>query len=220
MNTKFAPRALRLGIALEGFSIVWMVVEAAVGIGSGIVARSVALEAFGVDSVLELVSAGIVLWWLRLAIGGANPERTDAAGEVTERVVGIGLLLLAGYVVIGAAYQLLRHSAPDTSLSGLVLAVVAVIVMPVLFLLKHQNAERLHSGAMRGDAYESLSCGWMALTLLVGLALRRFFGWWWADPVAALLLVPLLVREGREGIREWFERGDGADEPAPQQEPE
>ena len=196
---------LRFGIGLECVSIAWMLVEGGVGIASGIAAHSLALEAFGIDSLLELVSAGVVLWWLLLTARGADPERTHNANERAERIVGSGLLLLAVYVLIGAIFQLAQHSAPASSVPGLILAVVAAVVMPVLFLLKRRNAERLDSDAMRGDAYESLTCGWMAWALLVGLALRRLFGWWWADPVTALVLVPLLVREGWEGIHEWFQ---------------
>jgi len=207
MRTSVDKQALQVGVVLEFFSIVWMVAESIVGIASGIAAQSVALEAFGLDSGLELLSAAIVLWWLQLALRGADPQRTHRAGEVAERIVGSGLLLLAGYVVAAAMYQLLQRRLPDTSLPGLVLAVAAVVVMPILFALKRHIGERLTSAAVRGDAYESLSCGWMALTLLVGLASRRFFGWWWADPVAALFLIPLLLREGWQGVGEWFGRG-------------
>ncbi len=182
-----------------------MVVEGGVGLAAGIAARSLALEAFGVDSVLELVSAGVVLWWLLLLRSGADPERTHDANERAERIVGVGLLLLAVYVVAGTVYQLVSRSKPEGSTVGLVLAVIAAIVMPLLFVLKRHSAERLQSDAMRGDAYESLTCGWMAMTLLAGLALRRLFGWWWADPLTALLLVPFLLREGWEGIHEWFQ---------------
>jgi divalent metal cation (Fe/Co/Zn/Cd) transporter len=189
-----------------------MVLEGVIAIFSGIVAHSVALEAFGSDSWLELVSAGIVLWWLRLTLERSDSERTHRAGDVARSIVGGGLLLLTIYVVAGASYQLVRHSAPEASVPGLVLAVAATVVMPVLYELKRRNGERLPSAAVRGDAYQSLSCGWIALTLLVGLALHRYFGWWWADPVAALFLVPLLVREGWEGLGEWIRRSDdGAD---------
>jgi divalent metal cation (Fe/Co/Zn/Cd) transporter len=191
---------LRVGVGLECFSIAWMVVEGSVGLSSGLAVHSLALEAFGVDSVLEILSAGIVLWWLLLALRGANPEHIHEAGERVERLVGVGLLLLVLYVGAGASYQLVTQTRPDTSLAGVILAAVAAAVMPVLFLLKRYTAERLQSGAMRGDADESLTCGWMALTVLIGLALRRIAGWWWADPVAALLLVPLLLREAWESV--------------------
>lgn len=196
---------LRIGISLELFSILWMVVEGGIGIAAGVVARSVSLEAFGVDSVLELVSASIVLWWLLLSSRGADPERTHDAGELAERVVGVGLLALALYVLVGAIYQLATRSRPETSAAGLILSVVAVLVMPALYWLKRGNAERLDRQATRGDAFESLGCGWMACALLIGLALHRFFGWWWADPAAALVLVYFLLREGWEGVHEWFE---------------
>lgn len=201
-------RYLNVGVGLELFSIAWMVVEGAVGIGSGVIAHSVSLEAFGADSALELISAAIVLWWLRLSLRGDDPERIHAAGERAERLVGTGLLLLAVYVVAGAVYQLGTQSRPEASTAGLILAAVAVVIMPVLYRLKRANAERLESGAMRGDAIESLGCAWMAAALLVGLGLHHLLGWWWADPVAALLLAVFLVREGWEGIREWFESDD------------
>jgi cation diffusion facilitator family transporter len=196
---------LRIGIGLEVFSILWMLVEGGVGITAGVVARSVSLEAFGIDSALELLSAGIVLWWLLLSDRGADPERTHDAGERAERGVGVGLLALALYVTVGAIYQLVTRGRPETSTAGLILSIVAVLVMPVLFWLKRGNAERLQSQAMRGDAIESLGCAWMACALLVGLALHNAFGWWWADPAAALVLVYFLVREGWEGVCEVFE---------------
>lgn len=142
--------ALRRGIALEWFSIAWMVVEGTVGIVAGIVAHSVSLEAFGVDSGLELISAGVVLWWLLLARRGADPARTHDAQERAERVVGAGLLLLALYVVIASAIQLVTRSKPDTSVPGLALALSAAVVMPMLFVLKRRVATALDSQALRG----------------------------------------------------------------------
>ena len=195
---------LRAGIALELVSIGWMILEGAVGIAAGVIVHSVALEAFGVDSGLELVSAAVVLWWLLLAQRGADPERTHTANEVAERVVGVGLLLLAVYVVVAAASQLVTRSRPATSAPGLILALAAAVLMPTLFVLKRRVATALDSQALRGDAVESLTCGWMALTLLGGLALHHLAGWWWADPIAALVLVPFLLREGWDGIHEWF----------------
>lgn len=125
-------------------------------------------------------------------------------------MVGLGLLLLALYVFVTALYQLATRSRPETSTPGLILSSIAAAVMPALYLLKRRNAEQLDSQAMRGDAVETLACGWMAWTLLIGLALHRLFGWWWADPVAALALVYFLVREGWEGVREWFMHDEAA----------
>jgi divalent metal cation (Fe/Co/Zn/Cd) transporter len=179
-----------------------MILEAAVGIGAGVAARSIALIAFGLDSVIELVSAMVVL--ARLRAEHRDPtmtaEQVERAERGASRVVGWSLLLLAAYVVIHSAYILLTRAAPETSPVGIVLAVAALIVMPALVRTKRRTASAIGSAALRGDAAENVVCAYMAAALLAGLVLRAAFGWWWADPVAALGIVYFIVREGREAL--------------------
>ncbi len=193
---------LRAGIRVEWLTIGWMVLEAAVGIGAGLAARSIALLAFGLDSVIELVSATVVLARLRTeSLGPAmTAEQVEHAEKRASRVVGWSLFLLAAYVVIHSAYDLLTHAAAKSSSVGIALAVAALIVMPALVRTKRKISSALDSAALKGDAAEGVVCAYMAATLLTGLVLRAAFGWWWADPVAALGIVYFIVREGREAL--------------------
>lgn len=199
MNTEVA--AIRTGIRVEWLTIGWMVVEAAVSIAAGIAAGSIALIAFGVDSVIELVSAGTLLWRLRLEeASAAPPALIERAERQASRVVGGSLLLLAAYVVLQSGYDLWTRAAPERSLPGIALAAAALLVMPALVRTKRRIAAAINSPALRGDAACGVVCVYMAATLLAGLVLRAAFGWWWADPVAALGIVYFIGREGREAL--------------------
>lgn len=197
---------LRAGIRVEWFTLGWMLLEAIIGVGAGVGARSVALIAFGLDSVVEFVSGAVVL--ARLRAEGGDPaltvEQVERIERRASRVVGWSLFVLAAYVVIQAGYDLLTHAASEASPAGVALAVAALIVMPRLATFKRRLSSALGSPALRGDAAEAVVCAYMAATLLAGLGLRAVFGWWWADPVAALGIVYFIVREGREA----FEGGD------------
>lgn len=193
--------AIRTGIRVEWLTIGWMVLEAAVSVAAGVAAGSIALIAFGVDSVIELVSAGTVLWRLGLeAAGSAAPERIERAERQASRVVGAALLLLAAYVVAQSGYNLAIGAASQPSLWGIAVAAAAVVVMPALVRTKLRVAAEINSPALRGDAACGAVCAYMAGTLLAGLVLRTALGWWWADPVAALGIVYFIVREGREAL--------------------
>jgi divalent metal cation (Fe/Co/Zn/Cd) transporter len=189
---------LRRGLIVEGVTIAWMIVEAAVAIGVGISARSGAALAFGVDSLIELASAGVLVWRLRAEFAEQDPERVEAVERRAGRIVGGALFALAGYVVLQSAATFLFRIEASPSLVGIGLAVAAVVGMPVLARVKRNVADSIHSPALKGDAACSLTCAYMAATLLAGLALNAAFGWWWADPLAALGIVYFLVREGRE----------------------
>ena len=191
---------VRAGIQIEIITIAWMVVEAAVAIGAGILARSVLLTAFGIDSIIELVSGGVLLWRLRVEAAGTSVERVEWAEKRAAWITGIGLALLCVYVVAMAVLALVTRTRPEGSLVGIGLAVVAVIGMPVLARTKRQIATQIGSAALRGDAACSITCAYMAGTLLVGLLLNTVFGWWWADSLAALALVYWLGREAREAL--------------------
>ncbi len=194
--------SIRAGIRVEWLTIGWMVLEAAVALWAGLAARSIALIAFGLDSVIELVSATVVLVRLRSEnrAPAMTAEQVEHAERRAARIVGWSLLLLAAYIVVHSAYDLLTRARPEASPVGIVLAVAALVVMPALVRTKRRISSNLGSAALRGDAAEGVVCAYMAATLLVGLVLRAAFGWWWADPVAALGIVYFIVREGREAL--------------------
>jgi divalent metal cation (Fe/Co/Zn/Cd) transporter len=184
---------------VEWLSIAWMTVEALVSIAAGLAARSIALIGFGADSVIELVSAGVVLWRLRLepveAVATTPRERAERQAS---RVVGWSLLLLAVYIAGRSAYNLWTQDASDSSPVGIAMAAAALIVMPWLIRTKRKVASAINSPALKGDAACGVVCVYMAATLLAGLVLQAMFGWWWADPVAALGIVYFIVHEARE----------------------
>lgn len=202
MNERAAD--LRTGIRVEWLTIGWMVLEAAVAVWAGVAARSIALIAFGLDSVLEIVSGVVVLARLRAEhLGPAmTVEQVEHVERRAARLVGWSLFLLAAYIVVHSAYILAVRAAPETSPLGIAVAVAALVVMPLLVRIKRAIASALGSAALRGDAAENVVCAYMAATLLAGLVLRAAFGWWWADPVAALGIVYFIVREGREALEE------------------
>jgi divalent metal cation (Fe/Co/Zn/Cd) transporter len=190
---------LRRGVALEGVTVGYNALEGIVAIAAGLAAGSVALTGFGIDSVIE-VTSGALLWWrLRAELGsaplGPTVERRAARGA------GFLLLALAVYIVAESAHDLLTGQHPETSTVGIVLTSLSLIVMPLLARAKLRTAERLESRALRTDAHETIVCAWLSATTLLGLGLNAVLGWWWADPVAALAMLPLIVREGIEAWR-------------------
>jgi len=200
MSVRTAAADIRAGIRVEWLTIAWMTVEALVSIGAELAARSIALISFAADSVIELVSAGALLWRLRLEPGGAvaaTSRRQNAEG-LASRVVGWSLLLLAVYVAGRSAYDLWAHTVSDSSPIGIALAATTLFVMPWLVRTKRRVASAINSPALMGDAACGVVCAYLAATLLAGLVLQAVFGWWWADPVAALGIVYFIVREGRE----------------------
>ncbi len=201
-------RLLQRGLWLEYFTVGWNVLEAVVAIGAGWLANSIALIGFGLDSVIESLSGVFLLWRLRRELKGATEEQAEAAERKALLGVGITFWLLALYVGYEAANKLLTQEAPESSLVGIVLAALSLLVMPLLAWQKQKVAKRLDSRALEADAMETLVCAYLSLTLLAGLSLNAWLGWWWADPVAALLMVPLLVREGWEAVNEAREKSE------------
>ena len=191
---------VRSGVRVEMVIIVYMVIEAAVALGAGILARSVLLTAFGIDSLIELVTGGVLLWRLLTVARGGALERVERAENRAAWVTGVGLVVLCGYVVLSAGASLALRAEPDSSVPGLALAVVAVVLMPILAWRKRTIAAQISSAALRGDAACSLTCAYMAGALLVGLGLNAAFGWWWADPLAALVMLYWLQGEAREAL--------------------
>ena len=180
----------------------WNALEGLIAVTAGLLASSVALVGFGVDSFIETASGAVVGLRFAVELRGRDGEAAGRAERWAGRVAGGLLLILALYIPVDAALRLTgRGEEPRPSLLGLVLTAVSLAVMPLLAWAKIRTARELGSRALRADAFETLACAWLSLTTLLGLALNALLGWWWADPVAALVLVPLIVREGVEGLR-------------------
>lgn len=200
---------LRRGVLLEGVTVGYNALEGIIAIAAGLAARSVALTGFGIDSVIEVTSGGLLWWRLRAELGsaplGPSAERRAARGA------GFLLLALGVYIAADSTRLLLTGSHPESSLVGIVLTGLSLIVMPLLARAKLGIAASLGSRALRVDAHETIVCAWLSATTLLGLGLNAVLGWWWADPVAALGMLPLIVREGIEAVSspsEGMELGD------------
>jgi divalent metal cation (Fe/Co/Zn/Cd) transporter len=180
---------------IQTVTIAWMTVEAAVSLSAAWMARSPALLAFGGDSAIELLSAIVVLWRFRTH---ADPEQSE---KHAARIAGILLLILAAYVAVVSALTLLGYSEPKTTYVGIAVLVAATAVMPWLAKEKRKLSAITGSAALRADAAESGLCAYLALVALVGLGINAIWHVTWADPVAALVIVPLILREGREALR-------------------
>jgi divalent metal cation (Fe/Co/Zn/Cd) transporter len=199
-------REIRLGVWIELVTIGWMLIEATVALVVGITARSVSLQGFGIDSVIELIAGGILLWRLRVEQRGGSLDLIERAERRAAWVTALSLFALSLYLVGASALTLLTRTQPEASWWGLGLALAAVLIMPLLWQSKLRIAKRISSGALKADAACSVTCAYMSVALLCGLLLNRLFGWWWADPLAGLALVYFLVREGREA---WHEARTG-----------
>ena len=185
---------IHAGRRIEYISIAWTSFEALAAVAAGVLAGSIALIGFGADSVIEVGSSAILLWRLNHEFGEQR-ERTAL------RLVGVSFLLLAVYVGWESIESLVKHQPPSVSYFGIVFSILCLIVMPLLARAKRRIAVRLNSGAMKADSKQSSLCGYLAAILLCGLALNALFGWWWADPVAALVMLPIIIKEGVEGLR-------------------
>ena len=197
---------IRQGVWIELVTILWMTVEASVAITVGFATRSVSLQGFGIDSIVELIAGGILLWRLLVEQRGGSMERIEQAERRASWVTAISLFALAVYIVGDSAGAFITRTRPESSWWGVGLALAAAIIMPLLWQSKLRVAKRIGSTALKADAACSVTCAYMSLTLLAGLLLNRLFGWWWADPLAAFALVYFLVQEGREA---WHEARTG-----------
>ncbi len=203
MSTQTKRASLvRLGLWIESFTVVWMVLEGALSIGAGLVAHSALLVAFGLDSVIELLSGAIVLWRFLVEARDGDAEQVEHAEHRAAWIVFVSLALLCLYVLGTALSGLVIGSQPESSPVGMAIAAAAVLIMPALAGGKRRLASRLDSGALRGDAASSLTCGYMAATVLVGIAANALLHWWWAEDVAALGFLIWLVLETRETLEE------------------
>jgi divalent metal cation (Fe/Co/Zn/Cd) transporter len=191
-------RALRL----EYFTVGWNVVEAVVAIGAGIIASSVALIGFGADSAIEVISAIGLLWRLRKAGPHAAVSEESAAEKRALYVVAITFFLLAVYITWEAVTSLIGRDQPLTSPVGLVLAVLSLVVMTALAAIKQRVGKEMGSRALVADSKETWVCSYLSLTLLLGVGAYAAFGWWWADPVGALAMLPVILWQGWETLAE------------------
>ncbi len=199
MSEGAAPLQLRRrGLMLEYLTIAWNVVEAVVAVSAGIIAGSIALVAFGFDSVIEVFAATVVVWDLR---GGPVSRERRAL-----RLIAISFFVLAAYVVVESGRDLVAATEAGESLVGIALAAVSLLLMPALGVAKRRTGRRLGSRTLVADAAETLLCAALSAVLLIGLGLNALLGWWWADPTAALVIAGWALREGREA---WEEAAAG-----------
>ncbi len=200
MNLTARTRDIQTALGLEIFNVSYNIGEGILALAFGIAAASLSLEAFGLDSIIEVTAGVILIWRLNVERRGGDDEQVELVEHRAEKFVGITLLALAAYIVFQAAYTLFTRQAPDASVAGIILAFASLIIMPLIARWKLRLAERLESRALRADAFETIACAYLSFTLLLGLAANYFFGWWWADPLAALVMVYFIVREAREAL--------------------
>ena len=193
-----AGGSISLARGLLWLTLGWNIIEGVIAVSSGVVAGSVALVGFGLDSFIEVTAAGVLLWRLGVMEHDEAAQRREATAH---RVVGVTFIVLAIYIVAQVAYTLALGGQPEESQVGLALAIVSLMAMPVIGLLKRWNAQRIGSRALVAESSETLICSYLSLVLFIGLGANAAFGWWWADVAAALAMVPWIVREGLEGIR-------------------
>jgi divalent metal cation (Fe/Co/Zn/Cd) transporter len=186
-------RVARSGRGLQYLTIAWNMVECVVALAAGALAGSIALVGFGFDSAIEVTASLFALWRLGHDL---DPVRREEVERRALTWIGICFLLLAGYVAYGAMITLWSGRAPEESVAGIVLAALSLVVMPLLAWAKRRVATRLESGALEAETRQTEICAWLSAILLAGLGLNAWLGWWWADPVAGLLMVPLIAREG------------------------
>ncbi len=189
---------MQRGIRLEYLTVGWNVLEGAIAIVAGSIAGSVALVGFGLDSAIESSSGAVLLWRLHAERNGENIERLE---KTALKLVGIGFLLLAAYVAFDSISTLLLREASRRSVVGIALSLASLLVMPLLARAKRRTASDLNSAALHADSRQTSICAYLSAILLGGLLLNAVAGWWWADPVAALVMVPIIAQEGREALK-------------------
>jgi len=189
---------VRRGRRLEYFTIAWNTLEGLVAVVAGAIAGSISLVGFGIDSLMEVTSGSVLLWRMSVDADVLRRERNERRAL---RVVGICFLFLAAYIAYESAVDLWSKRAPERSIAGIVLACVSLVVMPLLSRAKRKVGRALGSAAMHADAKQTEFCTYLSAILVAGLLLNAVFGLWWADPVAALIMVPIIAKEGIEGVQ-------------------
>lgn len=189
--------SLRRGRVLEYLTIIWNLLEGIISVGAGLLAGSIALVGFGFDSFIESISGSALLWRLHLDA----PERRERAEYIALKLVGTSFLLLAAYVAFDAIKSLIQGEPPEASYLGIAIAALSLVVMPFLARAKRKVASQLNSRALQADSRQTDICAYLSAILLGGLLLNAIFGFWWADPVAALVMTPIITKEGVEALR-------------------
>lgn len=188
----------RRGLGLEYLTISWNVIEACVAVAAGLAAGSIALVGFGFDSSIEVFAASIVVWHFRAEMrSGLDEDRERRA----LKLIAVTFFILAAYLTVEAIRDVIIDDQADTSVVGIVLACVSLVVMPTLAWGKRWTGRRLGSATLVADSAETFLCAWLSAVLLFGLVLNATVGWWWADPLAALGIAFLALREGIEAWR-------------------
>jgi divalent metal cation (Fe/Co/Zn/Cd) transporter len=186
------------GRRLEYFTVAWNALEGLVALVAGAIAGSISLVGFGIDSFIEVTSGSVLLW--RMSVD-AEVQRRELNERRALRIVGVCFLLLAAYIAYESLLDLWSRRAPEHSIPGIVLACVSLVVMPILSKAKRKVGRALGSAAMHADAKQTEFCTYLSAILLAGLLLNALFGLWWADPMAALIMVPIIAKEGIEGLQ-------------------
>jgi divalent metal cation (Fe/Co/Zn/Cd) transporter len=189
---------IQRGKRLEYFTILYNSVEGIIAVIAGLLAGSIALVGFGFDSVIEVTSGAVLLWRLHADIDEARREQIEATSL---KLVGICFLALAAYVSYDSIKSLIWHESPERSIPGIILAIASLIIMPLLTRAKRQVAKNINSNAMAADARQTEFCTYLSAILLGGLLLNALLGWWWADPLAAIVMVPIIAKEGWEALQ-------------------
>lgn len=189
---------VRRGRYLEYFTIGYNSLEGLIAVVAGLLAGSIALLGFGFDSLIEVTSGSVLLWRLHADI---NEERRERVEAISLRIVGVCFVVLAIYVIYDSVKSLIRREGPEESVVGIVLAAVSLVIMPLLVSAKRKVARSINSSALMADSKQTELCTYLSAILLGGLLLNALLGWWWADPVAALIMVPIIVKEGIEALR-------------------
>ncbi len=202
----------RRALRLEHFTIGWNVIEAFVAIGAGVIAGSVALVGFGVDSGVEVISAVGLLWRLRVAGPHAEVGEESAAERRALYIVAVTFFLLAAYITVDAVSAFIQREEPLTSPVGIALAVLSLTIMPALAYAKQRTGHEMGSRALVADSKETWVCSYLSLALLLGVGLYAIAGWWWADPIAALAMLPIILWQGWKTLNEAREHDSGDDD--------
>ena len=198
IDTLERPAAVLRGRRLEYFTVVWNTLEGLVAVLAGIVAGSISLVGFGIDSFIEVTSGSVLLW--RMSVD-SDVHRREANEKRALQIVGACFLLLGAYIAYDAISDLWSKRAPELSVAGILLACASLVVMPLLARAKRKVGRALGSAAMHADAKQTEFCTYLSAIMLAGLLLNAFFGLWWADPLAALIMVPIIAKEGIEGVQ-------------------
>lgn len=190
----------RLGLWLVAATMAYNILEGVIALWAGVQAESIALVGFGLDSYIECAAAAALFWRLSVEARGADPAAVEHSERLVHRFVGLTFILLALYVLLQAGGMLWRQKPAEESLVGLILAMASLLIMPLVAWGKLTAAKKIGSAALRAEAKETLACAYLSFALLLGLTANAAAGWWWADPIAALLMTPWLVKEGVEGL--------------------